>query len=72
MTLNELTNMIWYVQEIIVLDYSPNSIDISELKEKAVFYGDNAELRSDLYKDIKGKYVQSFGALDDFVVVVLK
>jgi hypothetical protein len=71
MTVNELTNFIWYVQEIIIVESVP-SLDIDELRTKALFVGDNAELRSDNYKDIKNRYIQSFGAVEDFVVVTLK
>ena len=75
MTLNELTNMMWYVQEMIILDKDHDQIayaDIEDLKSQAIFVGDNMELRSDNYKDLKGRYIQSFGAIDDFVIITLK
>jgi len=71
MNINELSNYIWYVQEIIIVESVP-SLDIGELRAKALFVGDNAELRSDIYKDLKNRQIQSFGAVEDFIVVKLK
>ena len=73
MTLNELTNMMWYVQEMIIVEGKmPETANTDKIRETAIFAGDNAELRSDNYKDLKGRYIQSFGAIDDFVIITLK
>ena len=72
MTVNDLTNMMWYIQHIIIVDQVSNVYNLGKVKENALFVGDNAELRSDLYKDLKNRYVQSFGSIDDYIVITLK
>ena len=72
MTLNDLTNMMWYVQEIMIFETFPVGSDPEELRKAAMLVCDNSELRSDTHKDIRNRYIQSFGAIDDFVIVTLK
>ena len=73
MTLNELSMMMWYAQELIIVEGKmPETANTDKIRETAIFSGDNMELRSDNYKDLKSRIIQSIGAIDDFVIVTLK
>lgn len=77
MTLNELTNMMWYVADIIVIEKEPKSVlnytaNIEEIRRQAIFDGTNAMLRSDVYKDLRSRQIMSFGAIGDYIIITLK
>lgn len=60
-TLNQLTNCMWYVQQLLVKDE----------KDSILFTGENWKLQSENYKEIRGRWIRSFGSLEDVMIVKL-
>lgn len=60
-TLNQLTNCMWYVQQLLVKDE----------KDNVLFDGENWKLQSENYKEIRGRWIRSFGSLEDVMIVKL-
>lgn len=58
-TLNQLTNCMWYVQQLLVKDE----------KDNILFTGENWKLQSENYKEIRGRWIRSFGSLEDVMIV---
>ena len=73
-TVNEFLNRCWYGSKIIVIYWADCEIylaahDIDAIKEKAKFVGTPHELRSDTFKDVREMTVDSFGAMDDYIII---
>lgn len=60
-TLNQLTNCMWYAQQLLVKDE----------KDDVLFTGENWKLQSQNYKEIRGRWIRSFGSLEDVMIVKL-
>lgn len=60
-TLNQLTNCMWYVQQLLVKDE----------KDNVLFDGENWKLQSENYKGIRERWIRSFGSLEDVIIVKL-
>lgn len=60
-TLNQLTNCMWYVQQLLVKDE----------KDNILFTGENWKLQSENYKEIRGRWIRSFGTVEDVMIVKL-
>lgn len=60
-TLNQLTNCMWYAQQLLVKDE----------KNNVLFTGENWKLQSENYKEIRGRWIRSFGSLEDVMIVKL-
>ena len=58
-TLNQLTNCMWYVQQLLVKDE----------KDNVLFTGENWKLQSENYKEIRGRWIRSFGTVEDIMIV---
>lgn len=58
-TLNQLTNCMWYVQQLLVKDE----------KDNVLFDGENWKLQSENYKGIRERWIRSFGSLEDVIIV---
>ena len=58
-TLNQLTNCMWYVQQLLVKDE----------KDNILFTGENWKLQSENYKEIRGRWIRSFGSVEDVMIV---
>ena len=58
-TLNQLTNCMWYVQQLLVKDE----------KDNVLFTGENWKLQSENYKGIRERWIRSFGSLEDVMIV---
>ena len=58
-TLNQLTNCMWYVQQLLVKDE----------KDNVLFTGENWKLQSENYKEIRGRWIRSFGSVEDIMIV---
>lgn len=58
-TLNQLTNCMWYVQQLLVKDE----------KDNVLFDGENWKLQSENYKGIRERWIRSFGSLEDVMIV---
>lgn len=58
-TLNQLTNCMWYVQQLLVKDE----------KDNVLFDGENWKLQSENCKGIRERWIRSFGSLEDVIIV---
>ena len=58
-TLNQLTNCMWYVQQLLVKDE----------KDNVLFTGENWKLQSQNYKEIRGRWIRSFGTVEDVMII---
>lgn len=58
-TLNQLTNCMWYAQQLLVKDE----------KDNVLFDGENWKLQSQNYKEIRGRWIRSFGSVEDIMIV---
>lgn len=58
-TLNQLTNCMWYVQQLLVKDE----------KDNVLFTGENWKLQSENYKEIRGRWIRSFGSVEDIMII---
>ena len=58
-TLNELTNRIWYIQQMTIKDSNNNIL----------FDGDNISLRNDIYKPLRDRWVSKLGAIDGKLII---
>lgn len=58
-TLNQLTNCMWYVQQLLVKDE----------KDNVLFTGENWKLQSENYKEIRKRWIRSFGTVEDVMIV---
>ena len=60
-TLNQLSVFMWYAQQLLVKDE----------KGTVFFEGENWKLQSENYKEIRGRWIRSFGSLEDVMIVKL-
>lgn len=60
-TLNQLSVFMWYAQQLLVKDE----------KDTVLFEGENWKLQSESYKEIRGRWIRSFGSLEDVIIVKL-
>ena len=78
MTVNDFTSKAWYVAEIAIIGEKAHQDAIRKggdlidnIIEKSLWSGYNRELQSDTLRNVKNKYVKSFGAVDDYVVIIV-
>ena len=73
-TLKNFLNHVWYVQEIIILDYTnrilQETTDINKIKESALYAGTNHDLRDD--NELMNRYVYNLGAIDGYLIIELR
>jgi len=60
-TLNQLTNCMWYAQQLLVKDE----------KDNVLFDGENWKLQSENHKGIRERWIRSFGSFEDVMIVKL-
>lgn len=78
MTVNDFTSKAWYATEIAVIEekahqeamYKGGDL-IDNIIEKSLWNGYNSKLQSDTLQNIKNRYVKSFGAVDDYVIIIV-
>ena len=58
-TLNQLSVFMWYAQQLLVKDE----------KDNVLFDGENWKLQSQNYKEIRGRWIRSFGSVEDIMIV---
>ena len=73
-TLKNLLNHVWYVQEVIILDYTnrilQDTTDIDKIKASALYAGTNHNLKDD--NELMNRYVYNLGAIDGYLVIELR
>ena len=77
MTVQEFLLNAWYSQKVAIIDLNQKQLydalkDEKTLKEISLFFGDNWQTRSDLYKPIKKMEVSDYGVIDNTLVIEVK
>lgn len=75
MTVQEFLLKTWYAQEIAIVDTKiifDVVLGVDDLKEVALFFGENYKTRSDLYKPIMKMEVVGYGVLNNVLVIEVK
>lgn len=60
-TLGQLSNFMWYIQEMQVKDEKGNQL----------FFGVNSQLQSEVNKGLCNRWVRGFGSIDDVLIVTI-
>ena len=72
MTVKDLLNKTWYIQEILIIEHNKRDViesaDIERFKANALFYGNNNS-SSDSYKATLVRYVDSIGTIDNVLII---
>lgn len=71
MTVREFTSRMWYSQKIIVIKWKEfdRCKDIDEIRKAALMVGENYQLRSVNYENINNMLVDSYGVMDDMLII---
>lgn len=71
MTVREFTSHVWYSQKIIVIKWKEfdRCKDIDEIRKAALMVGENYQLRSVNYENINNMLVDSYGVIDDTLII---
>ena len=72
MIVQEFLLKTWYAQKIAIVDTKiifDVVLGVDDLKEVALFFGENYKTRSDLYKPIMKKEVVGYGVFDNVLVI---
>lgn len=74
MTVREFTGHLWTIANIIIVDYKTFSSywSIDEIKENALWQGENSQLLSCTADEINNKIVGSFGVMDNYLIIEVK
>ena len=78
-TVREFTDRMWYAQKMIIIkwqDFDMIGWGIKEIencletaKKKAVYVGTPHELRSEVYADVNKMIVDSYGTMEDTLII---
>ena len=70
-TVREFTSKMWYEQKIAVIKWKEfdkcNNID--DIRKAALMVGKNYQLRSINYDNVNGMLVDSYGVMDDTLII---
>lgn len=71
MTVREFTSKMWYAQQIVIITWQQfdRCKDIDEVLGKALLRCENWQLRSEVYREINNKMVDSYGVMDGYLIV---
>ena len=71
MTVKELTSRVWYAQKIVIIKWKnfDTCKDIDEIRKVALMTGENYQLRSVNYDKINEMLVDSYGAIDNTLII---
>ena len=71
MTVMEFTSKMWYLQKIIVIKWKEfdKCNDINDIRKAALMVGKNYQLRSINYYKVNGMLVDSYGVMDDTLII---
>ena len=72
-TVREFTSRMWYAQPMVIIPWKRlhNEIDIKKIKENAIYIGTPHELRSDNYANINNRTVDSYGVIDNNIIITV-
>lgn len=71
MTVMGFTSKMWYLQKIIVIKWKEfdKCNDINDIRKAALMVGKNYQLRSINYDKVNGMLVDSYGVMDDTLII---
>ena len=71
MTVMEFKSKMWYLQKIIVIKWKEfdKCNDINDIRKAALMVGKNYQLRSINYDKVNGMLVDSYGVMDDTLII---
>lgn len=71
LTVREFTSRLWYSQPIIVLKWQQFDrwYNIDEIRKAALMVGENYQLRSINYEDVCNMAVDSYGVMDNTLII---
>lgn len=71
MTVRELTSRVWYSQKIMVIRWQEfnKCKDIDEIRKAALMVGENYQLISVNYEKVNNMLVDSYGVMDNTLII---
>lgn len=71
MTVREFTSRVWYSQKIVIIKWREfdKCNDIDDIRKAALMIGENYQLRSINYDKVNGMLVDSYGVIDDTLII---
>ncbi len=71
MTVREFTSNAWYSQKIIVIKWKEfdKCKDIDDIRKVALMVGENWQLRSVNYENVNNMLVDSYGVMDNALII---
>lgn len=71
MTVREFTSRVWYSQKIMIIKWQVFDIykDIDDIQKLALMVGENWQLRSVNYEKVNNMLVDSYGAIDNTLII---
>ena len=71
MTVREFTSHVWYAQKIMVIKWKDfdRCNDIDDIRKTALMVGENHQLRSVNYDNVNKMLVDSYGVMDDTLII---
>ena len=72
-TVREFTDHMWYTQPMVIVPQSKlhDEIDIEKIKANAIYVGTPHELNSDIHKNIYNMSLDSYGIIDDYLIILV-
>lgn len=76
MTVSEFLGRCWYRTDLIIIkwqvfDTVKETIDIEQIKEKAIYIGTPHELNGDIHKNIHNMSLDSYGIIDNYLIILV-
>lgn len=71
MTVREFTSRIWYSQKIMIIKWQDfdKCKNIDDIRKAALMVGENYQLRSVNYEKANNMLVDSYGVMDDTLII---
>ena len=71
MTVREFTSKMWYSQKIVVIKWKEfdKCNDIDDIRKAALMVGENYQLRSINYDKVNDMLVDSYGVMDNTLII---
>lgn len=76
MTVSEFLGRCWYRTDLVIINWQvfgtvKEAVNIEQIKEKAIYVGTPHELNSDIHKNIHNMSLDSYGIIDDYLIILV-
>lgn len=73
MTVREFFGRCWYRTKLVIIKWQvfEHEYNIEQIKEKAIYVGTPHELNSDIHKNIHNMSLDSYGIIDDYLIILV-